>query len=340
MHEMVALANKHHILDFNMVDNILDMTYLKTVLPAIRDSGTQFRFYFETKANLARDQVELLCDAGVDRIQPGIESLSTPILKLMNKGTTAIQNIQLLKWCAEYNIHVDWNILVGFPGEDAEAYTRMADIVPRLSHLSPPSRVLPVRIDRFSPYYVNSDVHGIVLRGPMKFYQFLYDTDPASLSELAYFFERADSVGIPEYAAALHERVLEWASRHNSPRRPALTFRRGPGFLVVMDKRDPRAEQEYVLDDAEGAIYLAIDAATTARGVQTRLPSAIRDEYSEDEISQFLDELVDQGLAFQEGNRYVSLAIPEFKRQRSQALEARGPRRSDALQTVHLQVVQ
>ena len=45
------------------------------------------------------------------RIQPGIESLSDHVLKLMRKGTTALQNIQLLKWCREYGVQPEWNLL-------------------------------------------------------------------------------------------------------------------------------------------------------------------------------------------------------------------------------------
>lgn len=38
------------------------------------------------------------------RIQPGIESLSTPTLKLMEKGVSLLQNVRLLSWCAEIGI--------------------------------------------------------------------------------------------------------------------------------------------------------------------------------------------------------------------------------------------
>ena len=62
--------------------------------------------------------------AGVHRIQPGIESLSNNVLKLMRKGTTGIRNIQLLKWCKQYKIAVDWNILYGFPGKPERIIAR------------------------------------------------------------------------------------------------------------------------------------------------------------------------------------------------------------------------
>ena len=69
----------------------------------------------------------------------------------MGKGTTVIQNIQLLRWCAELGVRPSWNILYGFPGEDPAEFEEAAQLMPRLFHLSAPSVVLPFRIDRFSP---------------------------------------------------------------------------------------------------------------------------------------------------------------------------------------------
>jgi ribosomal peptide maturation radical SAM protein 1 len=115
--ELTALARHHERVDFTLVDTTLDMRYFRDVLPRLRESGHDLSLYYETKSNLRREQVRLLREAGVDFLQPGIESLSTPILKLMRKGVTALQNVRLLKWCAEYGIQVYWNVIYGFPGE-------------------------------------------------------------------------------------------------------------------------------------------------------------------------------------------------------------------------------
>ena len=56
------------------------------------------------------------------QFSPGIESLSTPILRLMDKGVTALQNIRLLKLCSEFGIQPLWNIMYGFPGEPPDEY--------------------------------------------------------------------------------------------------------------------------------------------------------------------------------------------------------------------------
>jgi hypothetical protein len=125
------------------VDNILDMHYFDEVLPALEGRG--LHFFYEVKSNLTRRQVEQLARSGVYRIQPGIESMSDHVLKLMRKGTTALRNVQLLKWCREYGVAVDYNILYGFPGETADDYQQMLDLLRSIAFLGGPSATGPVR---------------------------------------------------------------------------------------------------------------------------------------------------------------------------------------------------
>ena len=63
------------------------------------------------RIRLRKSQLQTMVAGGVTRIQPGIESLSTSILRLMRKGTSRLQNIQLLKWCADLQLNVAWNFL-------------------------------------------------------------------------------------------------------------------------------------------------------------------------------------------------------------------------------------
>ena len=41
-----------------------------------------YEFFYEVKANLRREQLRVLAAGGIRRIQPGIESLNTDILKV------------------------------------------------------------------------------------------------------------------------------------------------------------------------------------------------------------------------------------------------------------------
>ena len=65
----------------------------------------------------------LLKRAGISFIQPGIEALSSSLLKLMRKGVSAHQNLALLRYARCAGVHLVWNLLCGFPG-DARQSTR------------------------------------------------------------------------------------------------------------------------------------------------------------------------------------------------------------------------
>ena len=144
--------------------------------------------YLQVRPDLSKDQLRLLADAGIRRLEVGIESLSTPVLRLMRKGTTALKCVQFLKWARELGIEVIWNVLWGFPGEDPREYQKMADMVPLLAHLQPPNSVGSFRLDRFSPAFEDPDGFGLAAIRPYPSYGYVYDLPEEALAGLAYFF--------------------------------------------------------------------------------------------------------------------------------------------------------
>src|SRR5262249_45381988 len=151
--DLTALAGQYRIAAIDAVDNILDMSYLTTLCERLRAAPWDPNLFFEVKANLTRSQIRLLRAAGIQRIQPGLESLSSHVLTLMRKGTTMLVNAQLLKWAHYYGISVFWEIIPGFPGETEQDYQEQIELTPSLSPLPPPQGVGPVWLERFSPYH-------------------------------------------------------------------------------------------------------------------------------------------------------------------------------------------
>ena len=209
--ELAALASRYGRLDFCLADTILHQDHLRDALPGLRDLGLDLRIFCEIKANLTRAQVRSLRDAGVDHIQPGIESLSDAILKLMGKGTTPLQNVRLLKWCAEYGVAVTWNLLYGLPGEPPEEYARMADVLPSLSHLTPP-RLVPLYLDRFSPYFERPAQFGLTITGVPDHYAVVYPVEETALGDLAHWFTHAyaDGRDPEQYIGPVRRVIDEW----------------------------------------------------------------------------------------------------------------------------------
>jgi ribosomal peptide maturation radical SAM protein 1 len=319
--ELVELGERYGRLEFLFVDYILNRSYFEDVLPKLRDTGYDFRIFCETKANLRRDEVRLLQEAGFTMIQAGVESLSTPVLKLMRKGVTALQNLRLLKWCAEYGVRIYWNVLYGIPGEPIEEYARMADLVPSLTHLEPP-RLVPLQLDRFSPYFDRPGDFGIVPLGPRRDFRFVYPADrvdEATLAEIVYSFEfsHADGRDPEAYTSALQRAIRAWQANGRAAI-GTLRYRRGPGFLVVTDRRPGVEATEYRLDEAEAEIYLACEEGATAeeacRAARPRDDGATVPKLSTAEVEDFLEQLVETRLACKVDGRYLALALPHTPR--------------------------
>jgi ribosomal peptide maturation radical SAM protein 1 len=206
--DLDALHERYRTTRFEAVDNIIEMDYFETLLPVLAKSRRDYSFFFETKSNLKKSQIELMSRAGIRWIQPGIESLHSAVLTLIRKGVTGIRNVQLLKWCQQYGIRVGWNMIVGFPGEEDAWYAEIAEWLPLIEHL-PPCALVVLRYDRFSPYFNNALAYGLELE-PVGFYRFVYPLPLETLKDQVYFFE--------DRAAALPAHLVG-----ELPGRPGLT---------------------------------------------------------------------------------------------------------------------
>ena len=200
------------------VDNILDMKYFKSFVPELASQGLNLELFYEVKANLKKDHIRLLREAGITRIQPGVESFSNKILNLMGKGVKGLQNIQLLKWCKEYGIRPFWNILFGFPGEDPEEYSRMAELLPLLTHLPAPDALGQIRIERFSPNFKYPDQLGFTNVKPYPAYFHIYPFSDDVVANLSWYFTYDYKIpqNVAEYIKPVHDQVLNWKQIHSS----------------------------------------------------------------------------------------------------------------------------
>ncbi len=302
--ELESMMTRYPGWDIDTSDNILDLGYFESVLPELARRNVQVGLFYETKSNLKKDQVRLLRAAGITRIQPGIESLSDDVLRRVRKGVSALQNIQLLKWCKEVGLDVAWNILCGIPGEPAAEYERMAEIVPLLTHLPPPGSISRVRLDRFSPNFFDAERQGFTGVRPLECYRHIYPSLPAgALHNLAYYFDY--DYRLPQdpdsYAAALDYAVYEWGEVHAGS---ALFSIDSADHLMIWDLRPVAQQFLTVLSGLERRIYLACDAISYPRQLAAALSCR------EDDVVAAVAPLIDGGLMLRDGERLLALAIP------------------------------
>ena len=305
--EIVALCERYGTANVSCVDNILDPGYIDTLFPRLAASDLDFDLFYEVKANLHYDQLVKLRAAGVRHIQPGIESLSDEVLRLMRKGVTGFQNLQLLRWCEELGIQCSWNILAGFPGETAEEYAWMAETIPYLEHLRPPCSCCAIRLDRFSPLYDRPAESGISRMRPARAYFYVYPLTRRELTRLAYFFDfdYADEREVERYLDPVTAAVGRWLMAWNSPDPPRLDAVVDGDTVVVTDTRSVARAERHVVTGLRAQILLACDVRSSSTSLSAALDLAGRWA----EAEEALDALVADGLVARRGNRYLTLAV-------------------------------
>jgi len=307
--EITFLAERYDSPRVESVDNILDLGYLDTLLPRLAESRFDLSFFYEVKANLRYDQLQKMHAGGIRHIQPGIESLSDHVLRLMDKGVSGLQNIQLMRWCAELDMHYNWNILAGFPGEDPEEYRRMAELLPLLVHLTPPTSTAQLRLDRFSPFHDESADRGFVNVRASLAYSLVFPLPPEELNRLAYFFDYdyADGRTPRTYLEPLREPLAAWQRAAAAPaeQRPRLDAEVVGDTVVVTDTRPVARAARHELTGVTAQVYLACDRARSIAALLRTPQFADR----ETEVRSALRTLAEQRLLVTDGDRHVSLAV-------------------------------
>jgi ribosomal peptide maturation radical SAM protein 1 len=305
--ELAHQARRYGRFRFEAVDNILDPKYLTDLFPAIIEDGADYQFFYEVKANLTRAQLRVLARAGVTTLQPGLESLSSHVLGLMNKGVRAAQNVNLLRWATYYGIGVAWNILWGFPGETEEDYARQAAVVPHLLHLPPPASANRVWLERFSPMFTQPDRFRTRRREPEPSHRYVYPST-VDIERIAYVFEYEFENALPDTAyTPLRKAVSEWSRAWGATVPPTLVYRSSPGYLEIYDTRQPDHAGTYTFHDTLADIYLACtERPTTAKAVRDRVDHDLPVRAVEDAFEQFQE----RGLMFLDGTLALSLALP------------------------------
>jgi ribosomal peptide maturation radical SAM protein 1 len=308
--ELEALVTTYGVKRLSSVDNILDVRHISTLFPRLRDSGLDLELFYEVKANLRFDQLVTLKAGGVTSIQPGLESLSNEVLRLMKKGCTALQNIQLLRWCKELGIRVAWNILSGFPDESPQAYQSMAALLPLLTHLPEPGSCSPIRLDRFSPLFTDCARLGLSRVRPKPGYYYVFPFGRLELERVAYFFDfdYADGRRPDEYTAPLARAVASWwqAAQRPDDRKPRLDATWiAPDEVEIEDARDCAAKPVVRYDGLPARILASCDQARSLSGIASHAGAAA----TEQTIRSCLQGLIDYRHVVEIEGLYLTLAV-------------------------------
>lgn len=255
LHDLETIQRYPALKSIIMADKVMPRSYQKALLPILSERQ-QCALAYEQRPNLSLQDLICMKNANIQTIKPGIEAFSTDLLKLMNKGITAKQNLLLLRNAAALEIYVDWNLLWGFPGDQVEQYEDTLHILRLIHHFCPPAVFRHICIDRFSPYFEQAQDFGIANLRPWAVYAQVYP-GWADTQKLAYRF-------IGDYACAAHEHpdviraiaeeLTLWKQRWSTSRLMLLPFGE---FYMIYDTRGIHAKtQTHVVTGDEAKIIM------------------------------------------------------------------------------------
>ncbi|UCH93043.1 MAG: RiPP maturation radical SAM C-methyltransferase [Candidatus Aminicenantes bacterium] len=246
--DLKVLVKRHGSHTVFMTDYSMPNQYLNTIIPRISKEVSSVNIIYETRSNLTLEQVLSLKKAGIIRLIPGIESLSSSLLRRMGKGVTARENIAFLRYARSVNLALKWFLLYGFPGDQVVEYEEMLRLLPLIRHLHPPRMMHILALHRFNRYQMFPEAFGISNLHSSELYDGLFPLH-AHREKIAYFFTgsyAAQSFEYPGIIIELNREVQAW-------KRAWAAYETVPLELILPTLHITRkTDDEYVLADTRG----------------------------------------------------------------------------------------
>ena len=307
--EIDHLTAKHQTLSVSMVDNVLPRNTSAEVFAKLDRLKKDLRLFSEIRATTSWVELKAMAKAGTQEVQIGIEALSTPLLKKLHKGTTTIQNLEIMKNCEALGIENISNLILYFPGSDE----RDVALTLRSIEFALPYRPLKTAafwLGRGSPVWQDPKSYGIraVFNHPN--WALLFPREIFQSLEFMIQAYRGDLGCQRKIWQPVKKKVATWhriyTELHKGPNpSPILSLRDGGNFLIIRQGRLNAEPLNHRLKGTFRLIYLFCRHHRSLKKIRDRFPT-----FSEDKIVAFLKMMVDKKLMFEENNRYLSLAVP------------------------------
>ena len=308
--EIEDLTTTYKTLSIAFTDNLLPLKTSRDVFRRIIKLKKDVHLFGEIRAATPRQDLSLMRAAGMQEVQIGIEALSTRLLKKLNKGTTAIQNIEIMKHCEMLGIQNSSNLIVHFPGSDEK------DVAETLKNLDFTFSFRPLRMVHFwlglgSPVWQDPKTFGLKAVFNHGNYTGIFPSDVVESMQFTIQAYRGDLGYQKKLWQPVKKKIKAWekayAKLHQGPRHEnILSFRDGRSFLIIRQRRLDGEPLTHRLEGTSRAIYLYCQKHRALKRIIDRFPSIPPDRFE-----PFLKMMVDKKLMFRENDRYLSLAVPE-----------------------------
>jgi ribosomal peptide maturation radical SAM protein 1 len=308
--QLRALSQTHQILSLSFMDNLLPAKDMDRLFRRIAEEGKDYRLFAEIRATTRKETLAAMGAAGMAEVQVGIEALSSGLLKKMNKGTTAIQNLEIMKNCETPGLpRLTGNVILNFPGSDP------SDVEETLKNVAfalpfQPLKATPFWLGYGSPVWHSPKAFGIKRVRNHPFYARFFP--PGVLKNLHLMIQgyhgevrEQERLWRPVREALKRWKTAYWSLHQNPKSGPILSYQDGGDFMIIRQRRPRSEDMTHRLRGTSRKIYLFCQENRSLTQIVAQFP-----DFGEDAVLPFLNMMVDKKLMFREGPRYLSLAVP------------------------------
>ena len=308
--ELNALTDEYQTLSVSFMDNLLPSKDLVGLFEKIAALKKDLRLFAEIRATASLGELSAMGNAGMREVQVGIEALSTSLLKKIHKGTSAIQNLEIMKNCESPGLpRLSSNIILEFPGSD------QMDVEETLANLEFALPFRPLKGISFwlgygSPVWQDPKSYGLKRVHNHPHYAKLFPREIFKGLKLIIQGYHGGLRHQQRLWRPVKKRLEAWntaySQLHQHPgSEPILSYQDGGTFLIIRQRRHGADDMTHRLKDTSRKIYLYCEKNRSLSQILTRFPG-----FGEEKVRPFLNMMVDKKLMFREGGRFLSLAVP------------------------------
>jgi ribosomal peptide maturation radical SAM protein 1 len=303
------LTGRYQTLSVTIVDNVLPRRSATEAFKKVDRLRKDLRLFAEIRANTPASELALMRGAGIQEVQIGIEALSTSLLKKLHKGTSTIQNLEIMRNCEALGIVNSSNLILHFPGSDEQ------DVAETLRNLEFALPFRPLQTVKFwlglgSPVWQNPKTYGIQAVFNHPNWSRLFPRNICRSMEFMIQAYRGDLGYQKKIWQPVNKKVQWWQKTYTDFQQaptmsPVLSFRDGREFLIIRQRQYRTDSIKHRLVGTSRRIYLFCMQHRSVKRIRSQFPA-----FAEDKILSFLKMMTDKKLMFEENDKYLSLAVP------------------------------
>lgn len=305
--EVEWMTTKYSNNNIMFVDTVLRPKGVLELADALERQKNRVTFNNEPRANTPPYHMVRLWEAGLDSVTVGFEAFSTRVLKeVVNKGTTLLQNLQILKTCNELGIDALGNLILSYPSTTQEDVEETIRNIRNYASAYTPINTYPFVLEIGSTVAKLPEEYGVY---NIRSEDFFLTGFPKDVYDRLIFheasFERKGPVADWSPVKKLVDQWWKEYQKRQGPRKRAphaLTYYDSGSFVKVIDTRKENLRTIILKGDSRD-IFMYCLQIRKLKDILSRFH-----HIDESDILELLDKFVDLNIACKEGKRFLTLA--------------------------------